>query len=47
MALYERNPLLFWQAACALLAAALMASLALHAVSRAPPGAGRTITMPR
>jgi len=45
--LYERNPLRFWQAACALLAAALMASLALHAVSRVPPGPGRAITVPR
>jgi len=45
--LYARNPLLFWQVACALLAAALIASLALHAASRAPPGAGRTITLPR
>jgi len=45
--LYERNPLLFWQAACALLAAALIASLAVHAVSHAPTGAGRAIVMPR
>jgi hypothetical protein len=45
--LYARNPLLFWQVACALLAVALIASLAWHAASRAPPGAGRTITLPR
>jgi hypothetical protein len=45
--LYERNPLLFWQVACALLAMALVASLAWHSVSHAPPGTGRGITAPR
>ena len=45
--LYERNPLLFWQVICALLATALIASFALHAVSRTPQGAGGAITMPR
>ncbi len=45
--LYERNPLLFWQVACALLTIALVVSFAWHAASNAPPGAGRTITAPR
>jgi serine/threonine protein phosphatase PrpC/tRNA A-37 threonylcarbamoyl transferase component Bud32 len=47
--LYERNPLMFWKAACALLALALVASLALHAVSRAPVAAGGTrgVSVPR
>jgi serine/threonine protein phosphatase PrpC len=44
--LYERNPLLFWQVACALLAAGLIASLAWHAAPRSPAG-GRVITTPR
>jgi protein kinase-like protein len=39
--LYERNPLLFWQVACALLAAALIGTLAWHATTRAPGPAGR------
>jgi serine/threonine protein kinase len=45
--LYERNPLLLWQVACALLAMALIASFAWHAASNAPPGAGRATTAPR
>jgi serine/threonine protein phosphatase PrpC len=45
--IYERNPLLFWQVACALLAAALVGSLAWHTTARAPEGAGRTMTVPR
>jgi len=45
--LYERNPLLFWKVACALLAASLVASLAFHSASRAPPAVGRTMTPPR
>ena len=45
--LYERNPLLFWQIVCALLAASLIASFALYSGSRAPPRTDRTITMPR
>jgi hypothetical protein len=34
--LYERNPLRFWQCVAAILAVALMASLAKHALSQAP-----------
>ena len=45
--LYERNPLLFWQVTCALLAMALVASLAWHSVSHAPQGTGRVMTAPR
>jgi serine/threonine protein kinase len=45
--LYERNPLLFWQVACALLAAALIASFALHSVPRTPERPGPATTMPR
>jgi len=45
--LYERNPLLFWKVACALLATALIASFAWHAISRAPQRAGPVITTPR
>jgi serine/threonine protein phosphatase PrpC len=43
--LYERNPLLFWKVACALLAAALVASLAYRQASRAPATAARSITV--
>ncbi len=45
--LYDRNPLLFWKVACALLAAALIGALAFNSASRTPPATGPRMSTPR